>query len=638
MAAIRAVVHTDSNSLLKAVYLSRLRLTRLLLEGGAYINESNERGETPLMIACKSRHTDHQGVPKAKMVGYLLESGADPNIQDKSGKTALMHACLEQAGPEVVSLLLATGTDPCLKDHTGSSALIHAIQAGDEETLKLLMDACKARGKEVIIITTDKLACGRQMAKQYLKVPPLATPEQWDKLNSSSVPCTSPSEIHLSTSPQGTVSSSPTEHMFSFQDLQSIVNSQPTSPSHHPHLEHARVNKLHHLQRLHSEPWLKIPQSFLAQQQTKGSSPMEELPDITPEEELAYKMNRLAFGSPLSRHCSVDLKEATSSNQNLLQEKHAKEGGRLRPEEALTRNMSFDGLSSLHSLSHPNLHSKSSGEALATEKNPEKSLSNLAVSSLCNIIHRRKLGMDHYSSDSQLSLSGHSVEERKRHLERRQLVTSRSSTLIGSRESLENNALSYIHKRHPINLERRGSGALLMDPTSHTRPGFLPPLTQHTPIPQITGACGSTALCSTNKPACGLVTGIMPYLPSAPAGFPKDLKTKRMLMRRHSMQTEQIKQLGLHRQFKRLQINSGNEYITEGITTHSGQHSGRPRVLNNRDRRRLARIVLVNRQATLAEITSTFMQIPQRDGSTVNATGYRASPELVRGQLDPRRP
>ncbi|MGH0186837.1 UNVERIFIED_CONTAM: hypothetical protein FKN15_032816 [Acipenser sinensis] len=107
-------VRTDGNSLLKAVYLCRLRLTRLLLEGGAYINESNERGETPLMIACKTKHVDQQSVSKAKMVKYLLENSADPNIQDKTGKTALMHACLERAGVEVVSLLLKSGADPSL--------------------------------------------------------------------------------------------------------------------------------------------------------------------------------------------------------------------------------------------------------------------------------------------------------------------------------------------------------------------------------------------------------------------------------------------------------------------------------------------------------------------------------------------
>ncbi|KAK7125319.1 hypothetical protein R3I93_020866 [Phoxinus phoxinus] len=532
----------DSNSLLKAVYLSRLRLTRLLLEGGAYINESNECGETPLTIACRSRHTDHLSVSKVKMVGYLLESGADPNIQDKSGKTALMHACLEQAGSEVVALLLGSGADPCLEDHTGSSALIYAINASDEETLKMLIDACKARGKEVIIITPDKLACGRQMAKQYLSIPPLAMVEQWDNRNSTIVPCASPSDILLSTSPHGTLSSSPTEHMFSFQDLQTMTNSQPNSPSHQAPLVHSRVSKLHNLQRLHSEPWLKIPQSLLAQQQyAKTNSATEELPDITLEEESTFKMKRLAFGNtPLSRHSSVDLKEANCLSQTLSRGRNC-EG--LRP-EGLCRNMSFDSLSSLHSLSHPNLHCKSSVEASPADKDPGKSLPNLAVSSLRNIIQRRQLGMDHYSSDSQLSVRlANSPEDRKGHLEKRKLANSRSPTLVGSRESLETASLTHLHRRNPISYERRGSGALL-DPISHPRAGFLPPLNQHALIPNITGSVNSSSIGSSNKAVCGVAAGTKPCIPSAPAGFPKDLKTRRMLIRRHSMQTEQLKRVG----------------------------------------------------------------------------------------------
>lgn len=536
-------VYTDSNSLLKAVYLGRLRLTRLLLEGGAYINESNEHGETPLMIACKSRYSDTQGVPKAKMVGYLLESGADPNMQDKSGKTALMHACLEQAGPEVVSLLLDSGADPCLEDHVGSSTLIHAINSSDEETLKLLMDAFKAKGKEVIIITTDRLVCGRQIVKQYLKVPSLPELDQWDKLHSSSIPCASPSEIHLSTSPQETLSSSLSEHMFSFQDLQTTANSQTTPSSHQPPLVKRGLNMAHHLQRLHSEPWLKIPQSFLSQQQAKGNSQMEELPDITPEEELAFNIDRQLAFDPLSCQVNTDLKETTSLNPSQHQENNTSNHGHLRPEGALPHNMSFNGLSSLYSLSHPDLHSKSS-EFLTSENDSEKFLPNMAVSSLINIIQRRKLGMDHYSSDSQLSVSGNSPAGGKKLLDNRQLLTSRSSTLISSQESTESTLLGSIHKRHPSNLERRGSGALFTDLPFNPRPGFLPPLNHHTSIPQITGASSSSAICSSNKPTCGLVTGIRQYLPSAPVGLPKDLKTRRMLMRRHSMQPEQIKQLG----------------------------------------------------------------------------------------------
>jgi hypothetical protein len=44
------------------------------------------------------------------------------------------------------------------------------------------------------------------------------------------------------------------------------------------------------------------------------------------------------------------------------------------------------------------------------------------------------------------------------------------------------------------------------------------------------------------------------------------------------------------------------EYLVEGISTHRGQHSGQPRVLNDRDQRRPARIDRGNRQATLASM------------------------------------
>ena len=67
-------LQTGGNSLLKAVWLGRLRLTRLLLEGGAYINESNEKGETALMVACITTHVDQQSISKAKML-YLDSAG-----------------------------------------------------------------------------------------------------------------------------------------------------------------------------------------------------------------------------------------------------------------------------------------------------------------------------------------------------------------------------------------------------------------------------------------------------------------------------------------------------------------------------------------------------------------------------------
>ncbi|XP_010894352.2 ankyrin repeat domain 34Bb [Esox lucius] len=586
-------VRTDGNSLLKAVFLSRLRLTRLLLEGGAYINESNERGETPLMVACRTRHTDAQSVPKHKMVRYLLENGADPNIQDKTGKTALMHACLEQAGADVLSLLLESGADPSLDDHSGSSALVYAVNAGDKEALKVLLDACKAKGKEVIIITMDKLPSGRQLTKQYLNVPP--PPDLEERLHytpGSAACCMSPSEIQLRTPPQGSSAASPQpgSPLFGLREHQHHVGgsgttipssvgagtSQPGSPTREPSpLRGPGVAKLLHLQRLHSEPWLNIPPS-LGVQQSKGSSQTEELRDITPEEELYFRVNGLVLSESgragpgthvtAARKQSIESKEATGLLR-ALEQVAGSEGGIGSGRRGLSRKMSYD---SAAASSHPNLLHRGDGggygacpncgahePAIPVDKTAQNCcLPNLAVSSLKNVVRRRNIGMDHYSSDSQLPQFGH-----RSHLEcndssrstggavggseKRKLVTSRSSTLSGSRESLE----SATQRRVPANLERRGSGALLLDHISHTRPGYLPPLNPHAPIPDIgsnlmsnsPNLSGSTKALNLN----GGVTSVpvsKPLVPCAPS-FPRDLNAKMTLLRRHSMQTEQIKQL-----------------------------------------------------------------------------------------------
>ncbi|CAB1318684.1 unnamed protein product [Coregonus sp. 'balchen'] len=89
--------------------------------------------------------------------------------------------------------------------------------------------------------------------------------------------------------------------------------------------------------------------------------------------------------------------------------------------------------------------------------------------------------------------------------------------------------------------------------------GACPPLNSHPhiPIPHIAGGanpCPSTCFPNPNpcvlgsspsrRAVCGAVAGLRPLLHYAPSGLPRDLRTKRMLLRRHSMQTDQIKQLG----------------------------------------------------------------------------------------------
>lgn len=451
---------------------------------------------------------------------YLLEKGADPNIQDKTGKTALMHACLEHVGTEVVSLLLSSGADPTIEDRTGLSALIHAINTGHRDVLKVLLEACKAKGKEVIIIITNKLPSGRLMTKQYLNVSPLADLEE--RLRSNLTPCCNEVEAQVLARSLG------------LKDCAQAA-SQPASSTQYPGLLCGLgTSKQHHLQRLHSEQWSKSPSLLL--QQSQASSLTEEPLPVTTEGELSIRVNHAFLGRPppVSRHHSVDVKD-TAGLAKSLENRSGNENERKAGKRGFGRKMSYDSsTSALHSASHPNLHQDSLPSAHepgpADEDSPE---SPRHLNSLQNVVRRRNFGIDHYNSDSQLpqfgrpdgsnrGRGGHEMEP-----EKHRLIYSRSSTLSESRESLE----SFHQRRAAFAQERRGSGALLLDHIAHTRPGYLPPLNPHAPIPDI-GVSSSSSHLADSKPVP----------PSAPNVL-RDLKGSKTMWRRHSMQSEQIKQL-----------------------------------------------------------------------------------------------
>lgn len=198
------------------------------------------------------------------------------------------------------------------------------------------------------------------------------------------------------------------------------------------------------------------------------------------------------------------------------------------------------------------------------------------------LAHPKLIRMEHYESDTHLcpaeSIPGSPDSGRASVAERRKYNASPLSLLVGagnssssssssvavalpasaSRESLESipNSVSPIavRRRHPGSLlERRGSGTLLLDHISQTRPGFLPPLNlnPHRPIPDIrtsNGKAGNAPSTSPVHSGSGGGSGgskvLMPVAPPSPSKrCHGDFKVKKKLMRRHSMQTEQMKQL-----------------------------------------------------------------------------------------------
>uniref|UniRef100_A0A8C5SQJ4 Ankyrin repeat domain 34A n=1 Tax=Laticauda laticaudata TaxID=8630 RepID=A0A8C5SQJ4_LATLA len=501
------MVHTEGSALLKAVWQGKFRLTRLLLEGGAYINEGNAQGETPLIAACVAPYEDPQNKPR--MVRYLLENGADPNIPDKTGKSALMHACAEGAGAEVATVLLNHGADPSAKDYAGASALVYAINKGNRATLQVLLDACKAKGKEVIIITTDTSPSGTKKTKQYLNSPP--SPGMEDKQPPAL--CMSPSDIELRTSQSpGSSEKEEERDVFNF--------SLATRLSCSPHVKGKEMeekgpsglhpkNQPKPLKRLNSEPWGLVAPSVLATSyQEKARSP---------EDRVRIEMNGLSITKrpPLSRRHSVEGQESSCFKMG-------------------TPPGSGEEVSGLDSSWAEKVQLGHLHQTLSRHNTAPEAQEGLQAPCSRSVAHHKLTCSEHLESDSLCpeSIPG-SPESGRVSLERRRYNAS-PLTLpnSSSRESLESipNAISPITIRRRASglLERRGSGTLLLDHIAHTRPGFLPPLhfNPHPPLRDIR---------PNGKPPSPAHKGLIPMAPSSP-------KTKRLL-RRHSMQTEQMKQL-----------------------------------------------------------------------------------------------
>lgn len=448
------------------------------------------------------------------MVKYLLENKADPNIQDKSGKTALMHTCLETAGPEVVSLLLKSGADPSLQDHSNCSALVYAINSEDRETLKVLLNACGVQGKEVIIITMDKSASGRQKTKQYLNMPPAPLEECH-----SPAACISPSEIELETFWSSLSSSDKTEKaFFSFKELdhpRSVDNSsQIVSLMRKSSLKKAR-SKLSQMQRLQSEPWMKSSPSLF--HQNKITSLHERLQDITPQEELSSKTTGLAPSNRfITRHQSIDIKNTSHLLKTF--------------EHSGSRKLLYEKINS----QIPCVQDKYNPSGIPVGK--DASLGQISfTSNLNSVIQKRNLGANHYSSDSQLttSMRPSAAEYSKSVIGKKKILSPSHSSLQNPREVLQN--MCPLTGKNQVSLEKQESGALLLDHIAQTSPGFLPPLnvSPHSSVPDIT---------LINRVSGMICCGQKHLVPAAPA-FPRKTNNMKILLRRQSLQTEQIKQL-----------------------------------------------------------------------------------------------
>jgi ankyrin repeat protein len=116
---------SGSTPLMYAALYGDARAVQMLLDQGANANRRNDAGATALLWAADQ--------PAA--VRILLEHGADPNIRSADGLTPLLLAAARIGGSNVVKLLLDYGAKL-----EGQAVLMRAAAAGDEATMRLLID------------------------------------------------------------------------------------------------------------------------------------------------------------------------------------------------------------------------------------------------------------------------------------------------------------------------------------------------------------------------------------------------------------------------------------------------------------------------------------------------------------------
>ncbi|WES95813.1 ankyrin repeat domain-containing protein [Chryseobacterium arthrosphaerae] len=133
----------------------------LMKQNPDIINQVNENGFSPLILACYRGNTevakyliDHvkdlnyksrEGTALAglsikynkELTEYLLKKNADPNIADPTGFTPLFWA-VKFGNKELTELLLKYKADKTLKDSMGMTPFEYALKADNKEIINLL--------------------------------------------------------------------------------------------------------------------------------------------------------------------------------------------------------------------------------------------------------------------------------------------------------------------------------------------------------------------------------------------------------------------------------------------------------------------------------------------------------------------
>ncbi|CRK40826.1 hypothetical protein BN1723_004938 [Verticillium longisporum] len=119
-----------------ATFHGSFRVVRIFLDHGMDVNEKDNAGQTPLIVAVKVGHPE--------IARHLLEFGSEATLRDKDGWDALFYAAsgrkLGSGRVDLVSYLLSAGCDPFSENPIlAQTPLAWAILYGDHEMFARLL-------------------------------------------------------------------------------------------------------------------------------------------------------------------------------------------------------------------------------------------------------------------------------------------------------------------------------------------------------------------------------------------------------------------------------------------------------------------------------------------------------------------
>jgi len=130
--------------LMEATNMKQLEPAKLLVEAGANVNAVNQDGKTPLYYALDDFQMPGEPPQDPRVVSalvhLLVDKGAkvEPDVERADDRPLAKAA--KRGDGELVKYLISKGADPKRKDARGATALIAAINAGNAQITKALIE------------------------------------------------------------------------------------------------------------------------------------------------------------------------------------------------------------------------------------------------------------------------------------------------------------------------------------------------------------------------------------------------------------------------------------------------------------------------------------------------------------------